>query len=167
VQEIGENVSVRRAAVLAPGNGWVAGYLHTDKRKAALVALEGGDEALGRDLAMHVTAANPVPLVVEAAQIPADVLAREREQFRAQAAESGKPPEIIEKMVEGRVRKFVAEMTLNDQPFVKDPEQRVGKLLASHKARCLAFVRFEVGEGISKETKDFAREVAAQMKGRT
>ena len=166
VQGIGENVSVRRIASLdAPSgaNGCVSAYLHTDKRKGALVALAGGDRDLAREIAMHVTASQP--LVVEGRDMPADLLAKEREIFRAQAADSGKPPEIVEKMVEGRVRKFLAEVSLVDQPFVKDAEQRVGQLLKTRSAWCTGFVRFEVGEGIVKENKDFAAEVAAQVKG--
>jgi elongation factor Ts len=162
VQEIGENVSVRRAAVLKGGR--VSCYLHADKKKGALVALDGGDDELGREIAMHVVAINP--MVVEASQLPADVVAKERENFTAQASESGKPADIVAKMVEGRVRKFLAESSLVEQPFVKDANVKVGKLLADRKARCTGFVRFEVGEGIDKVETDFAAEVAAQVKGR-
>ncbi len=161
VQEIGENIAVRRVARLAGGR--VASYLHGDKKKAALVALDGGSEELGRDIAMHVVAINP--MVVAGDDVPADVVAGEREIYRAQAAESGKPADIVAKMVEGRVRKFLAEVSLLEQPFVKDAGVNVGKLLAQHKAVCTGFVRFEVGEGIEKETADFAAEVAATVKG--
>jgi len=162
VQEIGENVSVRRAAVLTGGH--VSFYLHADKRKGALVALEGGDDALGRDVAMHVVATQP--LVVESAQISPELIAKEREIYLAQAQDSGKPADIIEKMVDGRVRKYLAEVSLVDQPFVKDDKIKVGKLLGDRKARCTGFVRYEVGEGIDKAETDFAAEVAAQVKGR-
>ncbi len=162
VQEIGENVKLRRVArLVAPPNGTVVGYLHQDGRKGALVALAGGDEQLGRDLAMHVTAMRP--LVVKGEDVPADVVARERAIFVQQAAESGKPPAIVEKMVSGRVRKFLAESSLVEQPFVKDANVKVGKLLADAKARCAGFVRFEVGEGIDKREEDFAAEVRKQL----
>jgi len=165
VQEIGENVSVRRIALIAAAGGKVASYLHADGRKAALVALTGGDAELGRDLAMHVTAINP--LVVSSADVAPEVVAKEREIFTAQSQDSGKPPEIIAKMVEGRVRKFLAEVSLLDQPFVKDSNTRVGQLLTQKHASCTGFVRFEVGEGIDKVEKDFAAEVAAQVKGKS
>ena len=162
VQEIGENVKLRRAArLVAPPNGTVVGYLHQDGRKGALVALDCGDEQLGRDLAMHVTAMRP--LVVQGEDVPADVVARERAIFVQQAAESGKPPAIVEKMVSGRVRKFLAESSLVEQPFVKDANVKVGKLLADAKARCAGFARFEVGEGIDKHDEDFAAEVRKQL----
>ena len=162
VQEIGENVKLRRAArLVAPPNGTVVGYLHQDGRKGALVALDGGDEQLGRDLAMHVTAMRP--LVVKGEDVPADVVAKERAIFVQQAADSGKPPAIVEKMVSGRVRKFLAESSLVEQPFVKDANVKVGKLLADAKARCAGFARFEVGEGIDKREEDFAAEVRKQL----
>ena len=162
VQEIGENVQLRRAAhLVAPPNGAVIGYLHQDGKKGALVALAGGTEQLGRDLAMHVTAMRP--LVVKGEDVPADVVAKERAIFVQQAAESGKPPAIAEKMVAGRVRKFLAESSLVDQPFVKDANVKVGQLLADAKAACAGFARFEVGEGIDKREEDFAAEVRKQL----
>lgn len=163
VQEIGENISVRRAAYLESRDGHICSYLHGDSRKAALVELAGGDADLGRDVAMHVTAI--APMVVRAEDVPREVLDKERDIFQSQAAESGKPAEIVEKMVEGRVRKFLAEVSLVDQPFVKEPDIKVSKLLADKGAECRAFVRFEVGEGIEVEQQDFAAEVAAQLKG--
>lgn len=163
VQEIGENISVRRAAYLAATDGRVDSYLHGDRRKGALVQLKGGDAELGRDIAMHVTAISP--LVVASDQVPEAVIAKEREIYASQAADSGKPADIVEKMVEGRVRKFLAEVSLVDQPFVKDPNVKVGKLLGDAGAECLGFARFEVGEGIEVEQADFAAEVAAQVKG--
>jgi len=162
VQEIGENVTVRRAAVLSGGR--VAAYLHADHKKGALVALDGGDDELGRDIAMQVVAINP--LVVEASQVAADIVAEKRAAFTIEANESGKPADIVAKMIEGKLRKFLAEVSLVEQPFVKDPTVKVGKLLASRKARCTGFVRFGVGEGIDKAETDFAAEVAAQVKGR-
>ncbi len=163
VQEIGENISVRRAAFLQTSDGRISSYLHGDNRKGALVELSGDAGETGREIAMHVTAINP--LVVTADQVPAEVLAKEREIYTSQAAESGKPADIVEKMVEGRVRKFLAEVSLVDQPFVKDPNMKVGKLLADAGVECRRFVRFEVGEGIEVEQSDFAAEVAAQVKG--
>jgi elongation factor Ts len=164
VQSIGENVSVRRIALLEAPGGKVASYLHADNRKAALVAVVGGDDELGRDLAMHVTASKP--LVVTGADVAPDVVEKEREIYTAQAQDSGKPADIIAKMVEGRVRKFLAEVSLLEQPFVKDPNVRVSQLLSQKKARCTGFVRYEVGEGIDKVETDFAAEVAAQVRGK-
>lgn len=164
VQEIGENMSIRRVVVLdAPDGGVVGHYVHSDSRKGALVVLTAGDEALCREVAMHVTAS--VPMVVRASDVPADVVAKEREIYTAQAADSGKPADIVAKMVEGRVRKYLADVSLLDQPFVKDPDTKVGKLLAARGADCVTFVRYEVGEGIERETTDFAAEVAAQVRG--
>lgn len=163
VQSIGENVSVRRIALLEAPGGKVASYLHADNRKATLVALVGGDDELGRDVAMHVTASNP--LVVSGTDVSPELVEKEREIFSAQAQDSGKPADIIAKMVEGRVRKFLAEVSLLEQPFVKDPNTRVGQLLTQKKARCTGFVRYEVGEGIDKVETDFAAEVAAQVRG--
>jgi elongation factor Ts len=163
VQEIGENITVRRAAYLEAGGGRVYEYLHGDNKKAALVVLSGENAELGRDIAMHVTAINP--MVITSDQVAADVLAKEREIYTSQAAESGKPADIVEKMVDGRVRKFLAEVSLVDQPFVKDGNVKVGKLLEQSGVACTGFVRYEVGEGIDKGASDFAAEVAAQLKG--
>ena len=161
VQKIGENISARRAAgVEAPV---VGGYVHSNNRIAVLVGLSGGSEDLARDVAMHVAAVNPA--VVSSDQMPADVVAAEKEIFAAQARESGKPEEIIEKMIGGRVSKFLKESSLVDQPFVKDPDTTVGKLVAAGGAEVISFVRFEVGEGIEVEEVDFAAEVAAQVAG--
>ena len=162
VQEIGENISVRRAQVLTSDSGGISSYLHGDNRKAALVNLSASNAELGRDIAMHVTAINP--LVVKGDDVPADTLAKEREIYTTQANDSGKPADIVEKMVEGRVKKFLAEVSLVDQPFVKDPNQKVGALAKDAGLDVLSFVRFEVGEGIEVEEADFAAEVAAQLK---
>jgi elongation factor Ts len=162
VQKIGENVSVRRAAVLeGTATGTVASYVHTNGKIGVLVKLEGGDAALGRDIAMHVAAANPQ--VVSGADVDQDVIAKEREIYAAQAVDSGKPPEIVEKMVEGRIRKFLAEISLVEQAFVKDPDTKVGALLKKADATVVEFARFEVGEGIEVEEVDFAAEVAQQL----
>ncbi|MDE0691242.1 MAG: translation elongation factor Ts [Gammaproteobacteria bacterium] len=161
VAEIGENINVRRAArVEAPG-GTVGVYLHQDSRQGALVGLTVGDADLARDLAMHITAMRP--LVVAPADVPEATVARERAIFEAQAAESGKPANIVEKMVEGRVRKFLAESSLTEQPFVKDAQVRISKLLKQANATCTGFERFQVGEGVEKQEEDFAAEVAAQV----
>lgn len=163
VQEIGENITVRRAAQLGSGDGFVTFYLHGDHRKGTLVELSAPNQELGRDLAMHVTAISP--MVVESSDVPEDVLSKEREIYVSQAEDSGKPPEIVEKMVEGRIRKFLSEVSLVDQPFVKDPDVKIGKLLSDAGLACRGFVRFEVGEGIEVEQADFAAEVAAQVSG--
>lgn len=161
VQGIGENMTVRRVARI---EGPVVGaYLHADSKKGAVVTLEGGSSELARDLAMHVVAI--APQVVTPDDLDPEVLAREQAIFEAQAAESGKPPEIVAKMVEGRLTKFKAEVSLIEQPFVKDGDKRVKQLLSESGAKCLGFVRYEVGEGIERETTDFAAEVAAQARG--
>ena len=162
VQEIGENVSMRRAVFIDAGDGVIADYLHSDDRKGTLVVLSGGDAELGKDIAMHVTAINP--MVVNQSEVPEAAVVKEREIAVGQAAESGKPPEIVAKMVEGKVRKFLAEVSLVDQPFVKDGNMKVGQLLKNAGAEVSRFVRFEVGEGIEVEEVDFATEVAQQLK---
>lgn len=161
VQKIGENISVRRIGFVSTAAGVVGGYLHGNSRIAVLVELEGGSEELAKDVAMHVAAVNPA--VVAPADMPEEQLLKEREIYTAQAAESGKPPEIVEKMIEGRVRKYLAENSLTEQAFVKDPDITVGKLVKSAGASIAGFTRFEVGEGIEVEKVDFAAEVAAQL----
>jgi elongation factor Ts len=163
VQEIGENITVRRAAYLETSDGRIGEYLHGDNRKGALVELSGGTAELARDVCMHITASSP--MVVTSDQVPSEVLAKEREIYTSQAADSGKPADIVAKMVDGRIRKYLAEVSLVDQPFVKNPDVTVGRLLKDGGAECRRFVRFEVGEGIEVEQVDFAQEVAAQVKG--
>ncbi len=158
VSKIGENMNVRRF-VRKPAQGTIYCYSH-GVRIGVVVDLSGGDEALGRDLAMHIAASNPV--CVSEDQVPQDLLAKEREITEAQAKESGKPDNIIEKMIEGRMRKYLGEITLVGQPFVKDPDTKVGKLLQSRGATVNGFTRFEVGEGIEKKVEDFREEVMAQ-----
>jgi len=160
VQKIGENISVRRAAML---EGNVTSYLHGTGKIGVLVVVNGGDEELCKDLAMHIAAADPQPLYVNTKDVPEELIAKEREIYVAQAAESGKPPEIVEKMVEGRVRKFLGEISLVEQPFVKDPDTRISALLKNAGATIDAFVRFQVGEGIEVEQVDFAAEVRNQL----
>ena len=161
VQKIGENISVRRIAVLEAANGVVGGYVHGNNRIAVLVQLEGGTEELAKDVAMHVAAVNPA--VVSPSDMPEELLQKEREIYTAQAADSGKPPEIVAKMIEGRIGKYLKENSLTEQPFVKDPDTSVGKLVKAAGASVVGFTRFEVGEGIEVEKVDFAAEVAAQL----
>jgi elongation factor Ts len=159
VQKVGENVNVRRVALVeAPV---VGAYVHSNSRISVLVALSGAEGGVAKDVAMHVAAVNPQ--VVKPEDMPEDVVAREKEIFVAQARESGKPEEIIEKMISGRINKFLSESSLVNQPFVKDPDTKVGKLVKDAGAEVQSFTRFEVGEGIEKEEVDFAAEVAAQV----
>jgi elongation factor Ts len=163
VQKIGENIGVRRIVLLGADAGVVGAYVHGNNRIAVLVALSGGDPDLARDVAMHVAAVNPQ--VVSPADMPAEAIAKEKEIYTAQAQDSGKPADIIEKMIGGRIKKFLAENSLLEQAFVKNPDITVGKLVAGAGAGVTGFVRFEVGEGIAVEKVDFAQEVAAQLKG--
>ncbi|MEQ8264033.1 translation elongation factor Ts [Pseudohaliea sp.] len=163
VQKIGENISVRRVALQEASDGVVGSYVHGNNRIAVLVQLKGGDQDLARDVAMHVAAVNPQ--VVSPDDMPEELVAKEKEIYTAQALDSGKPAEIVEKMIGGRIKKFLAENSLVEQPFVKDPETKVGKLVAAAGASVAGFCRFEVGEGIEKEEVDFAAEVAAQLGG--
>ena len=161
VQTIGENISIRRAARYEVSSGLIGSYLHANNRLGALVELDQGDAELGKDIAMHVTAMNP--MVVSSDLVPSQIVDREREIFIAQAIESGKPKEIAEKMVEGRLRKFLAESSLLDQPFVRDPQLKIHDLLEKHGASCSRFLRYELGEGIEKVEEDFASEVQKQI----
>lgn len=161
VQKIGENISVRRVATHEADAGVIGGYVHGNNRIAVLVSLKAGSEELARDVAMHVAAVNPQ--VVSPDDMPQELVAKEREIYAAQAQDSGKPPEIVEKMIDGRIRKFLSENSLTEQAFVKDPDLTVGKLVAQAGAEILGFTRFEVGEGIEVEKVDFATEVAAQL----
>ncbi|MFT5711209.1 MAG: elongation factor Ts [Halioglobus sp.] len=162
VQKIGENITVRRIALVGAEAGVVGSYTHGNNRIAVLVALSGGDQDLAKDVSMHVAAVNPQ--VVSPADMPEEAIAKEKEIYTAQAQESGKPAEIIEKMIGGRLKKFLAENSLIEQAFVKDPDVTVGKLVSAAGAGVVSFVRFEVGEGIEVQTMDFADEVAAQLK---
>jgi elongation factor Ts len=161
IAKIGENINVRRVAVVSGGD-YIGSYIH-GRRIGVAVSLSGGDADLARDIAMHVAASNPQ--YVDETAVPADVLAKEKEILAEQARNEGKPEQIVEKMVEGRLRKFLAGITLVGQPFVKDPDVTVGKLLASHDASVRRFVRFEVGEGIEKKQENFVDEVMAQVRG--
>ena len=161
VAKIGENMSVRRF-VRMRSSGGIYSYRH-GVRIGVLVDMEGGDEELGRDIAMHIAASNP--LCVAESDVPADVLEKEREIYRDEARQSGKPENILDKIIEGKVRKYLEGVTLLGQAFVKDPDTTVAKLLEKSGARVVAFRRFEVGEGIEKKQEDFAAEVMAQVKG--
>jgi elongation factor Ts len=170
VAQLGENLAVRRVNyVQAEAGGVVAAYLHggdaSGARIATLVAINTNDVALAKDIAMHVAAMKPE--CISEADVPADRIAKEKEILMAQAQETnvGKPADILEKIISGRLNKFIKEITLVGQPFVKNPDQTVGQLLDSRKAKVTTFIRFEVGEGIEKKAVDFASEVMAQVKG--
>ena len=160
VQKIGENISIRRAQVFKD-EGTVVEYLHTNGRIGVMLSMEGGSEDLGKDVAMHIAAMNPT--VVSSEDAPADLVAKEREIYTAQAQDSGKPPEIVEKMIDGRIRKYLAEISLLEQAFVKDGDTKIGALLKNAGATVNRFVRYEVGEGIEKGEEDFAAEVQKQL----
>ncbi|MFI4967799.1 MAG: translation elongation factor Ts [Gammaproteobacteria bacterium] len=161
VAKIGENIAVRRFERYQTNGGVLAAYIH-GTRIGVIVEMKGGTPALAKDIAMHVAASRP--LCVKPEQVSKELLDKEREIIRAQSADSGKPEAIIEKMVEGRLRKYLAEVTLLGQPFIKDPDLTVEKLLAKSGAEVLRFTRFGVGEGIEKKQEDFAAEVMAQVR---
>jgi len=161
VQKIGENITVRRIEKISASV--VGVYVHSNEKIGVMIGLDGGSQELAKDVAMHVAASNP--MVVNPDDVDPGVIEKEKEIFAAQAESSGKPAEIIEKMVGGRIRKFLAEISLVEQPFVKDPDQTVGQLVEAAGARVTGMVRFEVGEGIEKDEIDFAEEVMAQARG--
>ena len=161
VMKLGENINVRRFERLTADQGHIGSYIH-GRKIGVLVVLEGGDESLAKDIAMHVAASRPE--YVSKDQVPAAAVAREKEIFTEQSRASGKPAEIIEKMVMGRVNKYLSEIPLLGQPFVKDPETTVEKLLKSKGATVKGFIRYEVGEGLEKRSDDFAAEVMATVK---
>lgn len=162
IAKIGENINIRRFTTM---EGETLGlYLHgSGSRIGVMVNMQGGSEELAKDIAMHIAASRPVCVAPE--QVSAEMIAKEKEIYAAQAAESGKPADIIEKMVSGRVSKFLKEVTLLGQPFVKDPDQSVEKLLKGYKATVTTFERYEVGEGIDKKQENFAEEVMKQVQG--
>ena len=162
VMRIGENISLRRFRVLESGGGTIAAYVHGG-RIGVLVDIRGADEDIGNDIAMHVAASRPLALAES--DMPPELLEKEREILAAQVVDSGKPPEIQEKMVSGRMNKYLAEVTLLGQPFVKDPDQSVAKYLKGAGATVADFARFEVGEGLEKRSDNFAEEVMAQAQG--
>jgi elongation factor Ts len=160
VAKIGENVQVRRFEVLESSSGAYGSYLH-GTRIGVLVNMEGGDDALIKDIAMHIAASNPICIAED--DVPVDTFEKEKAILREQALESGKPADIVEKMLVGRIRKYLAEVTLLGQPFVKDPDKTVAALLSDAGASVLRFARYEVGEGIEKKQENFAEEVMAQV----
>lgn len=162
VAKVGENVNVRRLVLAHAETGALGIYQH-GSRIGVVVELDVEQKELAKDIAMHIAASKP--LVISPDQVPADLVEKEKEIYRAQAETSGKPQDIIEKMITGRVKKFLDEMSLLGQPFVKDPDVTVAGLLSKNRARVVAFTRFEVGEGIEKHTEDFAEAVMSQVQG--
>ena len=162
VQKLGENIVVRRVAK-TENSSTVGSYLHSNQKIGCIVSLDGGDESLANDIAMHAAATDPMD--ISPSDIPEEIVAKEREIFKAQSEESGKPAEIIEKMIEGKVSKFLAEVSLTEQDFVKDPNTKISQLLKDNNANILSFIRYEVGEGIEVEKVDFASEVMSQIEG--
>ena len=160
ISKVGENINLRRLTLLQSPQAVVGQYVHGG-RIGVLVALQGGDEDLAKDIAMHIAASGP--LVVTPEQVDQDLIAKERDIFTAQAEQSGKPADIIEKMVQGRIKKFLQEVSLLGQPFVKKPDETVADLLKAEGAEVISFVRFVLGEGIEKESVNFADEVMAQV----
>jgi elongation factor Ts len=162
VGKIGENLAIRRFTRM-PAKGKLAVYIHGGARIGVLVDYAGGDEQLGKDLAMHIAGSNPRPIALSKDQVPADLVKKERDIAAAKAAESGKPANIVEKMIEGSVQKFIKEVTLLGQPFVKNDKQTVEQLLKTKGATVAGFVLYVVGEGIEKRKDDFVSEVMAQV----
>lgn len=163
IQKIGENIQLRRMETIEFDNSMSVGsYMHSDGKLATLVVTSNSDDNLAKDVAMHVAASNPLCKTPD--DIDSEVLEREKAIFEVQAKESGKDNEIMSKMVEGKVKKFLAEVSLTSQAFIKDPDMTVGKLLSDNGADVTEYVRFKVGEGIEVETKSFADEVADQLK---
>jgi elongation factor Ts len=162
IAKLGENMAVRRFSLMSNDEGTIGAYLHGN-RIGVVVSMNGGNNELARDIAMHVAASRPQ--AVSAEEVDPVLIEKEKEIFTAQARESGKPDNIIEKMITGRINKFLGEITLLGQPFVKDPDQTVEKLLKANNATVISFERIEVGEGIAKKVENFADEVMAQVKG--
>ncbi len=162
IAKIGENIQLRRVVSLSTEDGTFGSYLH-GARMGVLVEMTNGNDDLLKDVAMHIAASNP--LCVSESEVPAETLEKEKEILRAQALESGKPADIVEKMLTGRIRKYLAEITLLGQSFVKDPDKTVETLLSDAGATVNQFVRYEVGEGIEKKSENFADEVMAQIGG--
>lgn len=162
VAKIGENIQVRRAQIIEAGEGQIATYLHSNNKIGVAVAYTSSEAELGKDLAMHIAANNPAGL--DESSVPAERIARERDVQLDIVMQTGKPREIAEKMLEGKMRKFLAELTLLGQAFVKDPSVTVAQLLKNKNASVTSFVRFEAGEGIEKKQENFAEEVAAQAR---
>jgi len=163
VQKLGENIVVRRISRSVDGANSAGLYIHSNNKIGSIISLEGGNEETAKDIAMHIAASDP--LAISPADIPEEVILKEKEIFKAQSEDSGKPVEIVEKMIEGKIKKYLAEVSLTEQDFVKDPNKKISDLLKENNARILSFTRFEVGEGIEIEKVDFATEVMAQIEG--
>ena len=162
VQKLGENIVVRRVA-RTEASSVTGPYLHSNKKIGCIVSLDGGDAALANDIAMHAAATDP--MAISPTDIPEDIVEKEKEIFQAQSEDSGKPPEIIEKMIAGKVSKFLSEVSLTEQDFVKDPNTKISQLLSNNNATIKNFIRYDVGEGIEVEKVDFATEVMSQIEG--
>jgi elongation factor Ts len=159
VQKIGENIIIRRKSNIS--SGFISSYCHANNKIGVIVSLENENEELGKDIAMHIAASSPI--VINPEDVEDELLSKEREIIAAQVASSDKPEEIIEKMISGRLNKFLSEVSLVNQPFVKDPSKKVKTLIEESNNKVLSFTRFEVGEGIKVERKDFAEEVKEQL----
>ena len=163
VQKLGENIVVRRISRSIEGADFSGLYVHSTKRIGVIISLAGGNEETARDIAMHAAATDPLSVSPE--DIPEDIIAKEKEIYKAQSEDSGKPADIVEKMIEGKLRKYLAEVSLTEQNFVKDPNKKISDILAENNAKIIGFTRFEVGEGIEVEKVDFASEVMSQIEG--
>ena len=163
VQKLGENIVVRRATASEDNADSSGVYLHSNNKIGTIISLKGGTEEVAKDIAMHAAATDP--MAVSPSDIPQEVIEKEREIYRAQSEESGKPADIIEKMIDGKIRKFLSEVSLTEQDFVKDPGLKINDILKDNDANIIGFTRFEVGEGIEVEKVDFASEVMSQIEG--
>ena len=163
VQKLGENIVVRRVTASEDSADSSGVYLHSNNKIGTIISLKGGTEEVAKDIAMHAAATDP--MAVSPSDIPQEVIEKEREIYRAQSEESGKPADIVEKMIEGKIRKFLSEVSLTEQDFVKDPSLKINDILEENDASIISFTRFEVGEGIEVEKVDFASEVMSQIEG--
>ena len=163
VQKLGENIVVRRATASVDNSDSSGVYLHSNNKIGTIISLKGGTEEVAKDIAMHAAATDP--MAISPSDIPEDVIEKEREIYKAQSEESGKPADIVEKMIEGKIRKFLSEVSLTEQDFVKDPGLKINDILKDNDASIIGFTRFEVGEGIEVEKVDFASEVMSQIEG--
>ena len=163
VQKLGENIVVRRATASEDDADSSGVYLHSNNKIGTIISLKGGTEEIAKDIAMHAAATDP--MAISPSDIPEEVIEKEREIYRAQSEESGKPEDIIEKMIDGKIKKFLSEVSLTEQDFVKDPGLKINDLLKDSDANIIGFKRFEVGEGIEVEKVDFASEVMSQIEG--
>tara|TARA_Y100001970_G_scaffold178588_1_gene217445 strand:- start:2977 stop:3837 length:861 start_codon:yes stop_codon:yes gene_type:complete len=163
VQKLGENIVVRRLTTSEDGADASGVYLHSNNKIGTIVSLKGGTDEVAKDIAMHTAATDP--MAISPSDISQEVIEKEKEIYKAQSEESGKPADIIEKMVEGKISKFLSEVSLTEQNFVKDPDQKISNLLKDNDASIMSFTRFEVGEGIEVEKLDFASEVMSQIEG--